>query len=120
MSDEEKFDAIVVGAGPAGSAAAYTMANAGMEVAVLERGDYPGAKNVWGGVLFREATASVFPEFWEDAPLERPVVEQRLWMLGKESVVHGGFKSEAWARPPYNAFTALRGKEKTALQLPMQ
>ncbi|HZT97968.1 MAG TPA: FAD-dependent oxidoreductase [Chloroflexota bacterium] len=111
MAEEsEKFDAIVVGAGPAGSAAAYVMARAGMEVAILERGDYPGAKNVWGGVLFREATEAVFPEFWEDAPLERPVVDQRLWMLGKDSVVQAGFKTEQFAKPPYNAFTGLRGK----------
>jgi len=106
----EKFDAIVVGAGPAGSAAAYVMAQSGMEVVLVERGDYPGAKNVWGGVLFREATASVFPEFWEDAPLERPVVDQRLWMLGEDSVVQAGFKTERFGKPPYNAFTALRGK----------
>jgi electron transfer flavoprotein-quinone oxidoreductase len=108
--DGEKFDAIVVGAGPAGSAAAYVMAKAGMEVVVVERGDYPGAKNVWGGVLFREATAAVFPEFWADAPLERPVVDQRLWLLGKDSLVQTGFKTERWSRPPYNAFTALRAK----------
>jgi electron transfer flavoprotein-quinone oxidoreductase len=108
--DGEKFDAIVVGAGPAGCAAAYVMARAGMEVVVLERGDYPGAKNVWGGVLFREATAAVFPEFWEDAPLERPVVDQRLWILGKDSLIQTGFKTERWSRPPYNAFTAIRGK----------
>ena len=84
MSEEgERFDAIVVGAGPAGSAAAYVMAKAGMEVVLLERGDYPGAKNVWGGVLFRDATAAVFPEFWADAPLERAVVDQRVWLLAK-------------------------------------
>jgi electron transfer flavoprotein-quinone oxidoreductase len=106
----ETFDAIVVGAGPAGSAAAYTMARGGMDVIMIERGNYPGAKNVWGGVLFREATAAVFPEFWEEAPLERPVVDQRLWLLSKDSVVQVGFKTDAWARPPYNAFTALRSK----------
>lgn len=111
MSDTgEKFDAVVVGAGPAGSAAAYVMAQAGMEVVMLERGDYPGAKNVWGGVLFRDATAAVFPEFWEDAPLERPVVDQRLWMLGDESLVQSGYKTERWSKAPYNAFTALRAK----------
>ncbi|HEV3310478.1 MAG TPA: FAD-dependent oxidoreductase [Chloroflexota bacterium] len=111
MAEEgEKFDAIVVGAGPAGSSAAYVMAKAGMEVVLLERGDYPGAKNVWGGVLFRDATEAVFPEFWEDAPLERPVVDQRLWMLGKDSVTTAGFKTEQWSRPPYNAFTAMRAK----------
>ena len=111
MSEEgEKFDAIVVGGGPAGCAAAYTMAKAGMEVVILERGDYPGSKNVWGGVLFRDATAEVYPNFWEEAPLERPVIDTRMWMLGQDSVVTAGVRSETWANPPYNAFTAMRAK----------
>jgi electron transfer flavoprotein-quinone oxidoreductase len=86
------------------------MARAGMNVVVFERGDRPGAKNVMGGVLFREATESVFGTFWEDGPVERPVVEQRLWLLGEKSVVSAGFRSEEFARPPYNAFTVLRAK----------
>jgi electron transfer flavoprotein-quinone oxidoreductase len=109
-SADEKFDAIVVGAGPAGSAAGLTMASAGMSVAMFERGQQPGAKNMMGGVLFREATQAVFGNFWEDAPVERPVIEQRLWLLGANSVVTAGFRSEEFARPPYNAFTVLRAK----------
>lgn len=44
MSSEEKFDAIVVGGGLAGSAAALTMARAGLDVMLLERGKFCGAK----------------------------------------------------------------------------
>jgi len=108
--DDEKFDAIVVGAGPAGSAAALTMARAGMNVVMIERGDQPGSKNVMGGVLFREATEAVFGEFWEDGPVERPVIEQRLWVLGNNSVVTAGFRTAEYGQPPYNAFTVLRAK----------
>jgi len=52
MSEESTFDVIVVGAGLAGLAAAYTMAREGLEVLVLERGEYPGSKNVTGGRLY--------------------------------------------------------------------
>ncbi|MFX1301682.1 MAG: FAD-dependent oxidoreductase, partial [Promethearchaeota archaeon] len=47
----ETLDAIVVGAGPAGSAAAYSLAKAGLQVMLVERSKTPGEKNVSGGVL---------------------------------------------------------------------
>jgi electron transfer flavoprotein-quinone oxidoreductase len=65
----EKFDAIIVGAGLAGLAAAYTLASEGVEVLVLERGDYPGSKNVTGGRIYLNPVRSLFPGLWEDAPL---------------------------------------------------
>ena len=47
----ETVECIVVGGGLAGLSAAYGLASAGVEVMVLERGDYSGAKNVTGGRL---------------------------------------------------------------------
>ena len=45
------FDAIVVGAGPAGTSAALGLARKGARVLLLERGEYPGAKNMFGGMM---------------------------------------------------------------------
>ncbi|MFT9599455.1 FAD-dependent oxidoreductase [Mesobacillus sp.] len=104
----EKFDVIVVGAGPAGTSCAYNCAKNGLKVLLIERGEYPGSKNVMGGVLYRKQMEDIIPEFWKEAPLERPVVEQRFWMMDKESVVQFGYKGLEWAVEPYNNFTVLR------------
>jgi electron transfer flavoprotein-quinone oxidoreductase len=106
----EKFDVIVVGAGPAGTACAFTCAKNGLNVLLIERGEYPGAKNVMGGVLYRKQMEELIPEFWKEAPLERPVIEQRFWMMDKESMVQFGYKGLEWAVEPYNNFTVLRAQ----------
>ncbi len=107
----EKFDAVIVGAGPAGAAAALTLAKAGMNVVMLERGEFPGAKNLFGGVLYRKQIEEYVPEFWKErgAPVERYIMEQRIWLMGKESVVKLGHYNEAY-KEPFNCFTGLRVK----------
>ncbi len=57
MSDD-KFDAIVVGAGVAGTVAAYVMAKAGLDVLVIERGNSAGSKNMTGGRLYAHSIES--------------------------------------------------------------
>jgi electron transfer flavoprotein-quinone oxidoreductase len=106
----EKFDVIVVGAGPAGTSCAYVCAKNGLNVLLIERGEYPGSKNVMGGVLYRKQMEELIPEFWKEAPLERPVIEQRFWMMDTESAVQFGYKGMEWAVEPYNNFTVLRAQ----------
>ncbi|HEX6701369.1 MAG TPA: FAD-dependent oxidoreductase, partial [Gaiellaceae bacterium] len=49
----ERFDVIVVGAGPAGSTAAYRLARAGARVCLLERARFPRDKPCGGGLTER-------------------------------------------------------------------
>ncbi len=66
--DEERFDAIVVGAGLAGCAAAYKMVQEGLEVLLIERGNYAGAKNMTGGRIYTHSLEKLIPDFREIAP----------------------------------------------------
>lgn len=107
---KERFDAIVVGAGPAGNAAAYTMARAGLKVLQIERGEYPGSKNVQGAILYSDALEQIIPDFREDAPLERHIIEQRMWVLDDRSFVGTHFRSDDYNKPPYNRYTIIRAQ----------
>jgi geranylgeranyl reductase family protein len=49
----DRFDVIVVGAGPAGSAAAYDLADAGLSVALLDRKNFPRVKPCAGAVTVK-------------------------------------------------------------------
>ncbi len=107
----EKFDAIVVGAGPAGNAAAYTLAKAGLAVLQIERGEYPGSKNVQGAILYSHALEAIIPDFRDSAPLERHIVEQRMWLLDESTSYTGAhFRSEEFNKPPYNRYTIIRAR----------
>jgi len=79
----EKFDVIVVGAGLAGLAAAWTLAGEGVEVVVLERGDYPGSKNLSGGRLYLNPVRDLFPGLWDEAPLERAIVREGATLMAR-------------------------------------
>src|SRR5258708_7973457 len=107
----QHFDAIVAGAGPAGSGAALAMARAGLRVALIERGEYPGAKNVSGAALYApNLLADWLPNYWEEAPMERYLTRRVVTFLGSESSVSIDFRTNHFNQPPYNGFTILRPK----------
>jgi electron transfer flavoprotein-quinone oxidoreductase len=106
----EKFDVIVVGAGPAGNAAAYTLAKSGAKVLQIERGEYPGSKNVQGAILYADALERLIPDFRDSAPLERHIIEQRMWVLDTHSYLGGHYRSAEFAQPPHNRYTIIRAR----------
>ncbi len=109
MSD--RYDCIIVGAGPAGIAAAYKLAGAGLNVVVFERGGFPGSKNMFGGILYSTVLNRLIPEFWKEAPVERHVVRRRYSFLSKDSEAAFDLKFDAFNNPPYNhSFTVLRAR----------
>ncbi|EJN59025.1 FAD-dependent monooxygenase [Halogranum rubrum] len=128
MSDtgQEHYEAVVVGAGPGGAAAAATLANYGVETLVLERGVEAGSKNVSGGLIYAEESApytidDLFPGFREEAA-ERPITEYFLHNVAGRDVKtfdltdlheHDTEWSDAVLRRKMDSWLAERVHEKT-------
>ena len=109
MSDD-KFDAIVVGAGVAGSVAALVMARAGLDVLVIERGDSAGCKNMTGGRLYAHTLEAIIPGFAASAPIERKVTREKISFLTEESAVTLDFHREQPDVPQHASYTVLRNR----------
>jgi electron transfer flavoprotein-quinone oxidoreductase len=105
---DEKFDVVIVGAGPAGISAAIPLAKAGLKVIVIERGEYPGGKNVMGGILYRHALDEIVPGFHREAPLERHIIRQSIWIMTKDSAFQVGYQDLALDSEPYNSYSVFR------------
>jgi electron transfer flavoprotein-quinone oxidoreductase len=106
----EKFDVIVVGAGLAGLAAAYTLAGEGVEVVVLERGDYPGSKNVSGGRIYVNPVRDLFPGLWDEAPLERAIVREGATLMARNRSFTFHYTGSELRTSPPQSYSVLRSR----------
>lgn len=108
---EEKFDAIIVGGGLAGCSAAIVLARAGLEVLLIERGDYCGAKNMTGGRLYGHSLEKILPNFAAEAPIERVVKHEKVSLLTEDGGLDIGYSSAKLSAAPESAsYTVLRAK----------
>ena len=106
----DKVDVIIVGGGLAGLSCAYELADSGMTVIVLERGDFSGSKNVTGGRIYLSPLRNLLPDLWKDAPLERHVTKEILTLMGEANSTTLELYSERFNREPYPSYTILRAK----------
>lgn len=104
------FDAIVVGSGCAGPAAAIELARAGKSVLVVERGTFAGAKNVSGGRLYTHALKALLPDVAASAPLERRIVRERVSMLSADSATTLDVTDEAMRDERHESWSVLRAR----------
>lgn len=103
------FDAIVVGAGCAGSVAAYVLAREGRSVLLVERGEDAGSKNMTGGRLYSHALREVFPQFENEAPLERKITNECISFITEDENTTLSFSSPRLGDSSCSSYSVLRG-----------
>lgn len=110
ISQKNKADVIVVGAGPAGVSAAITVARGGKKVVLVERGSFAGSKNMYGGVVYSHAAKEIFPNFDETdsgAPIERWVDAHTYVLLSEKDSTSITYKNSEQGK---NSFVTIRAK----------
>ena len=107
---DDKFDAIVVGAGPAGSACSYVLAKAGKNVLLVERGDSAGSKNVSGGRLYTYALEMIEPGMYKRAPLQRKIVREQIMLLDQHTATTIDYFDPRFAENVPQSYSAVRAK----------
>ncbi|MHB8584485.1 MAG: FAD-dependent oxidoreductase [Thermoplasmatota archaeon] len=121
----EKYEAVVVGAGPAGLAAAMELSRNGVQTLILERGKKPGSKTVTGGILYGQTNTPynldyLLPGFDKTAPVERPIDTYFMHAMAGDKVapldlrglhLHQHKWSYSVLRAPFDAWFASRVHE---------
>ncbi|RAU50503.1 FAD-dependent oxidoreductase [Pseudocitrobacter sp. RIT415] len=107
---EDIFDAIIVGAGLAGSVAALVLAREGADVLVIERGNAAGAKNVTGGRIYAHSLERIIPGFAKTAPVERRITHEKLAFMTEKGAMTMDYLNADEASALQVSYSVLRSK----------
>lgn len=123
-----EFDLLVVGAGPAGASAALVAARSGLRVAIFERGEAPGTKNVSGALLGTCALSRLLPQRWKEAPFERRIIRHSATFLASSGALSLDLRRShapestapgySIVRPRFDRWLAQQAVEAGALLIP--
>lgn len=105
---DEAFDAIIVGGGIAGTVAAYVLAREGLEVLLIERGNFPGSKNMTGGRIYSHSLEKIIPDFASEAPIERKITREKVFMMTEDSAAGLDFYSGRLGVQGQDSYSVLR------------
>jgi len=103
----DKIDVVIVGGGLAGLSCAYRLAEANVQTIVVERGDFPGSKNVTGGRIYVKPIEGMVGDMLQGAPFERKVVREQWSFLGDGNSVSIDLASDRF-RQENHSLTVLR------------
>ena len=107
---EDKFDVIIVGGGISGCCCAYLLAQSGLDVLLIERGNFAGAKNISGGRLYSHSIEKIFPDFAQNAPVERVITREKIVFLDETRSTAIDFTSPLKDDIECRSYSVLRGK----------
>lgn len=107
---EEKFDAIIVGGGIAGLTAGYVMAKEGLDVLLIERGNYPGSKNMTGGRIYSHSLEKIIPDFAKEAPVQRKIVHEKVSLMTDDSAFTIDYTSQKLGIQGKDSYSVLRSE----------
>ncbi|MHA2030668.1 MAG: FAD-dependent oxidoreductase [Candidatus Kariarchaeaceae archaeon] len=103
-----KPDVIVIGAGVSGTAASIKLAQNGLKVVLIDRGLPVGSKNLSGGVLWGNDLAEILPDWMDEAPIERYIINKKIGFLSQNDATVLDFHFDDWNKKPYPGVSVLR------------
>ena len=86
------------------------MAKEGLEVLLVERGNFPGSKNMTGGRLYSHSLEKIIPDFAKEAPVQRKIIHEKISMMTEDSAVTIDYSSEKLGVQGKDSYTVIRSE----------